>query len=209
MYKRTSFTSRSETRPFFPLSISVAKLAPCWSCKRGQIRAKSCKTLMENTHTVLNDMRDQVLHVFVRFSNPQYTNACMFIQTKKHPKSSPPNGLLCTSQPDQTRAKKAHANTWNWPCKTNWPGMVPTNEQLQTSFNILQHLASAWLSCTDRVPCDGQRCSPTPSSMSLSCPPPRNQLEPSGGAPRHLHQQWKPYQDVNCINNYKSMTSFY
>ena len=46
--------------------------------------------------------------------------------SKNLPKSSPPNALLCTSQPDQTRAKKAHANTWNWPCKTNWPGMVPT-----------------------------------------------------------------------------------
>ena len=87
MCKRSSFPRRSETRPFFPLSISIAKLAPCWSCKRGQIRAKSCKILMEHTHTVLNDMRDQVLHVFVRFLNPQYTNTCMFIQTKNIPKA--------------------------------------------------------------------------------------------------------------------------
>ena len=41
---------------------------------------------MEHTHTVLNDMRDQVLHVFVRFSNPQYTNTCMLFQ-KNIPKA--------------------------------------------------------------------------------------------------------------------------
>ena len=177
---------------------------------------------MDHTHTVLDDIRDQVLHVFGRFSNPQYTNACVFIQKKTSPKAVLQMRFFAHLTWPNTCKKSTckHVElalqnqlTRNGPYKTL--GTVDQTilslyrEQLQTSFNILQHLASAWLSCTDRVPCDGQRCSPTPSSMSLSCPPPRNQLEPSGGAPRHLHQQWKPYQDVNCINNYKSMTSFY